>query len=153
MDYYPVGFKPEQGGRAADITVTIDLDKLSESGWPASHAVEATFTVTAGNGLPGCRNSYMDDLTPPVVQFDWNGRLQHTSTTTGVASSAAKYKLVAENVARQIAAALTKEFNERRKKDGVMPELPQAFYPPYHKPPACRWRNSATWNSSRLGMG
>ena len=136
IDYYPVGFNPEQGKLAPDVAVTIDLDKLAESGWPGSHTVEATFTVTAGNGPPGCRNSYSDHLTPPVVQFDWNGTLHHTSTTTGLNSSAAKYKLVAENVAKQIAETLTKEFKERREKEGIVPELPQAFYPPYRKPPA-----------------
>lgn len=127
IDYYPAGFSPEQGKRAPDVAINIDMDQLVESGWFASHTVEATFTVTAGNGPPGCCTFNTDHLTPPLVQFDWRGTLRHTSTTTGVNSSAAKYKLVAENIAKQIAAALAKEFGERRDKEGAIPELPQAF--------------------------
>ena len=136
LDYYPVGFHPEQGQLAPDVTITIDLDKLTESDWLVSHSVDATFTVSAGNGPPGCRNSYTDHLSPPVVQFDWNGTLHHVSRMTGIRSSAAKYKLVAQDVAKQIAGSLTKEFNDRRNKEGLMPDLPQAFYPAYRKPPA-----------------
>ncbi|MHB1036142.1 MAG: hypothetical protein ACYC0Y_15990 [Pirellulales bacterium] len=135
IDYYPAGFSPERGNLTADVTIIMDMEQLAESSGPASHTVEATFTVTAGNRPPGCRSSSIDSLTPPLVQFDWSGRLHHTSTTTGLSSSAAKYKLVAENVAKQIAQTLTKEFRERQEKEGALPELPRAFYPAYREPP------------------
>lgn len=135
IDYYPAGSSPEQGMLAPDITITLDLAKLTESNWPASHSVDATVEVRACNGPPGCRNGYSDHLTPPVVQFDWEGTLHHVSTTAGLVSSAAKYKMVAEDVAKQIAEALRKEFNTRREKEGPLPELPPAFYPPYRPAP------------------
>jgi hypothetical protein len=134
--YYPAGFSPERGKLAPDVVITLDLDQLAEKSWPAWRSVEATFSVTAGNGPPGCRNSYTDHLTPPLAEFDWEGKLHHVSTTSGVSSSAAKYKLVAENVAKQIAGALTKEFRERLEKEGPLPDLPQAFYPAYREVPA-----------------
>ncbi len=136
IDYYPVGFAPEPGSLTPDVTISLNLDKLEESGWPGSHTVEATVTVTAGNAPPGCRNSYTDHLSPPIVEFDWSGQLQHRSSTMGVSSSAAKYKLVAENVAKQIADSLKKEFTDRREKEGAMPDLPEAFYPPYRETPS-----------------
>jgi hypothetical protein len=140
VDYYPAGSKPDEGGLAPDIGITLDLGKMTETGGLWSHALEATILVTAGNGPPGCRTSSFDNLTRPLVELDWSGTLQHTSTTKGVSSSAAKYKLAAEDIAKQIGASLAKEFKERRDKEGAAPEFPQAFYPPYRKsapfPPA-----------------
>jgi hypothetical protein len=136
IDYYPAGFTPERAKIAPDVTVTLDLASLKESGWPVSHAVEATFRVRAGNGPPDCSYSSIDHLTPPVLGFDWTYTLTHKSTTTGVGSSGAEYKQVAEDVAKQIGESLTKEFKERREKEGTLPELPPAFYPPYRDAPA-----------------
>jgi len=136
IDYYPAGAKPEPGELAPDVTITIDLESLTESRWPLWHSVDATFIVTAGNGPTGCAHGYVDHLTPPLVRFDWSGALHHASTTPGLFSSAAKYKLAAEDVARQIAGTLLKEFKGRREKEGTVPELAQAFYPPYREPPA-----------------
>ncbi len=130
----PGWIRPRTGDASPDVSVTIDMDHLAESGWPASHTVEATFTVIAGNGAPGCRNSYVNHLTPPLVQFDWNGTLRHTSTMTGVNSSAAKYKLVAEGVAKQIAGGADKRVQRTTRQGGsdtgtaagILPALPTA---------------------------
>jgi hypothetical protein len=135
IEYYPAGFGPEQK-LAPDVTIFIDMDQLVESGWPISHTVEATFTIMAGNISPGCHNSHSDRLDPPRIQFKWTGILHHTSTTTGVTSSSAKYKLVAESVARKLAEALAKEFAGYREKYGEALEMPQPFFPPYRELPA-----------------
>jgi hypothetical protein len=136
IDYFPAGFTPEQGQLAPDVTITLDMLSLKESGLLASHMVEAKFSVTAGNAAAGCPYSCSDHLSPPLIELDWDGTLTHTSTTTGISSSGAKYKLVAENIAKQIADSLTKEFKERREKERLQPELPPAFYPPYRQPPS-----------------
>ncbi len=135
VEYYPLGFAPEPGGLAPDVTVTFDLDKLTESTRPGSQKVEATFIITAGNMPPGLRNTYFGPMTPPLVQFDWNGKLEHTSTTRGVTSSAAEYKLAAADIAKEIGKALAKEFTSREEKERTLPELPQEFYPAYRKAP------------------
>ncbi len=135
IDYYPAGFDAKQGERAPDVVVTLDLNELTEGGLPGWRTLKAQFHVTAGNGAPGCRNSYTDHFTPPLVQFEWSGALDHTSTMTGVSSSAAKYKLVAENVASRIADSLTKAFQERLEAEGPSPEFPTPFYPPYRPAP------------------
>ncbi len=135
IDYYPVGFQAKHGEPAPDIVVTLDLEKMEESGLPWARTVKAQLTVTAGNDAPGCSNSYSDHLAPPIVCLQWSGTLEHSSTTTGVSSSAAKYKLVAENIAKQIADSLIKEFQQRLEKEGTLPELPEAFYPPYRPAP------------------
>jgi hypothetical protein len=135
IDYYPAGFAPERAKLAPDVTVTLDLESLKESGWPLSHTVEATIKIKAGNGAPDCSYSSFDHLTRPLLGLDWTAKLTHQSTTKGVCSSGAKYKQVAEDAAKQIAESLGKEFKERREKEGVLPELPPAFYPPYREPP------------------
>lgn len=139
VDYYPAGFRAEEGQLAPDLVVTLDLDKLTEDQGLVASTLEATVTVRAGNAAPECHNSYVDSMTPPLVQLDWCGHLEHRSTRTGVASSAAKYQQVADDIAKQIAAALTKEIGERRKKYAPIPALPADFYPAFRKPVALPW--------------
>ena len=139
VDYYPAGFHVEEGQPAPDLVVTLDLESLNENRGLTASTVEATISVRAGNGAPDCHNSCFDGLTPPLAQFDWCGRLEHRSTTTGAVSSAARYQQVADDIAKQIATTLTKEFGDRRKKNGPLPELPAEFYPAYRKPLALPW--------------
>lgn len=134
VDYLPYGFKPEPGGLAPDVCVTLNLTELKSTGI-VQEDVEARIAVSMSNGAPGCRNSYTDNLTAPVITFDWSGQLEHKSTTTGVASSAARYKLVAADVGKQIFDAVSKELKERRQKEGALSDFPGDFWPPYRRPP------------------
>jgi hypothetical protein len=143
VDYYPTGFHAEDGERAPDLAIVLDLEKLTENPGLLSSSLEANISVRAGNQAPDCHNSYVDSMTSPLVQFDWFGRLEYRSTRSGAASSAAKYQQVAEDLAKQIAQALTKELDSRRTKYGPMPELPGDFYPAY--------RTSATLPFDGLG--
>ncbi|MHB8956703.1 MAG: hypothetical protein ACYC4U_27390 [Pirellulaceae bacterium] len=136
VDYYPAGSHMEEGQLEPDLVVTLDLEKLTENRGLTTSTVEATISVRAGNGEPDCRNHHFDALSPPVVQLDWCGRLEHRSATTGVASSAARYQQVADDIAKQIATKLTNELSDRRKKNTSLPELPADFYPAYRKPVA-----------------
>jgi hypothetical protein len=136
IDYYPPGFGPQEGQLAPDVAITLDLNQWRESGLLWSREVEASVDVTAGTHLAASNSRYQDSSTPPVLDFSWQGRLQHHSTTKGVASSAARYKQVAEHCAKQIAEALRKQFAADREKFGPLPKLPGAFYPPYRGPRA-----------------
>ncbi len=135
LDYYPHGFQPEPGELAPDVFVTIELDKIAESGLLASRKVDTTILVSAGTSMYRSRCSYSDHLSPPMLESDWQATLHHRSTTTGIASSAAKHKQAAENIAEQIAKALTERFDKCREKYGSLPELPEVFYPPYRELP------------------
>ena len=98
--------------------------------------LEADIIVSMHNGPPDYHVFYGDPLNPPVISLDWHGELRHVSTTKGFGSSAAKYKLAAEDIAKQVFQALSKGLKERREKEGVMPEAPAVFYPSYRPPPA-----------------
>jgi len=136
LAYYPDGISSEEGQLAPDVVITLDMHKIDESVGLLDREIDATILIRAGTALAGCRSSSIDHLTPPVLRFDWEGKLHHRSTTTGVASGAAKYKLAAEDIAKQIAGTLKKQFDKWYEKDGPLPELSDAFYPAYRQPPA-----------------
>jgi len=136
IDYYPPGSGPEEGALAPDVAITLDLKEWQESGLVWQRKVEASIVVTAGTRLAASNSHYQDSLSPPVLDFAWQGRLEHRSTTKGVASSAARYKQVSEDCAKQIANALRKQFDADREKYGPLPKLPEAFYPAYRGPQA-----------------
>ena len=129
------------------------MNHLNEKNGIMGRDVEAQIAVSMYNGPPDCRHFYGEPLNPPVVMLDWHGELQHTLTTTGLASSAAKYKLAAEDIAKQIFEALSKELKERREKEGVMPELPAAFYPAYRQPPPLPFSAYGTLETVVSGHG
>ncbi|TWU14617.1 hypothetical protein CA54_34860 [Symmachiella macrocystis] len=131
IDYYPLGESMPQGERAPDIFVSLDLKNLEESGLLIEHAVQAKISIVASDNVVRSHNSYIDNLTPPKIEFDWHGKLEHDSTTTGIGSSAAKYKLVAEDIAKQIADAMVKHFDGLREKHSMLPPLPNYFYPDF----------------------
>jgi len=136
IDYYPPGSGPEEGDLAPNVAIVLDLKDWRESGLLWDRKVEAGVVVTAGTRLANSNSHYQDSCSPPVLDFAWQARLQHRSTTRGVASSAAKYKQVSEHCAKQIAEALRKQFDADREKYGPLPKLPEAFYPPYRGPRA-----------------
>lgn len=136
IDYYPPGFAPDEGARAPDVAIALELSDLQESALVWDRKFEAAVTVTAGTRLAASNAAYHDSLSPPLLEFAWQGRLQHRSTTTGVASSGARYKQVAEHCAKQVADALRKQFDASREKYPPLPKLPEAFYPPYRGPVA-----------------
>ncbi len=142
IDYYPPGIEPEEGGLAPDVSIVLDLEKCKESGLLWRQALEADVTVAAGNRLVCSNSFYHDGLAPPQVEFSWRGRLVHRSTTTGLTSSAAKYKQVAEHCAKQIADSLRKQFDADREKYGVLEKLPEAFYPAYNAPQELPFRSA-----------
>ncbi|QDT50339.1 hypothetical protein Pan258_43960 [Symmachiella dynata] len=131
IDYYPRGESIPHGERAPDIFVTLDLKDLSESGLLIEHAIQAKISITASDNLVRSHSSYRDNLTPSKIEYDWNGTLEHDSTTIGIESSAAKYKLAAKDIATQMSDALVKYFEKLREKHGTLPPLPDYFYPAF----------------------
>ena len=134
IDYLPAGEKLQPGELSPDVFITLSLASLNESGL-IDHVVDANVIVTMGNVPETDNHSVIDPLTPPLVEFRWKCGLEHHSTTCEVASSAAKYKLVAAEIAKQIGGAVVKQLGDWRDEYGLLPELPGEFYPEYHAPP------------------
>ncbi len=136
IDYYPFGEKPEQEGELApDVTVTLTLDKVKTSGLPGSRKLDARIGLSASNGLKRYPVHHSDGLDAPQVRFDFSATLDHHSTTTGVGTPSSRFKLAAEDIGKQLGEALVKKLNDLYEKDGPLPSLPEAFYPPYAAPP------------------
>lgn len=131
--YYPAGERPDEGDLAPDLIISLELDALSESRSMLTRDLEATVLVTAGDQAARSSHHYQDGSVP-LVQMNLESRLEHRSTTTGVESAAARYKLAAENIAEQIGSQLAKEFDENVQSDGPLPVLPEGFYPAYERP-------------------
>jgi hypothetical protein len=133
--YYPVGKTPEPGALSPDGIVEIEMDSIGESGLMPVRTLEATIRVTASCGLMRSSNYYSGPLDPPCVDWNFEAALEHHSTTTGVGTPSSRYKLAAQNIGQQLGEALVKYLNEMHDKDGPLPLLPDAFYPPYKPPP------------------
>ncbi len=135
VDYYPVGKTPGPGALSPDGIVEIEMDSIGESGLMPVRTLEATIRVTASCGLMRSSNYYSGPLDPPCVDWNFEAALEHHSTTTGVGTPSSRYKLAAQNIGQQLGEALVKYLNEMHDKDGPLPLLPDAFYPPYKPPP------------------
>lgn len=135
IDYFPAGRRSEPGTAAPDLFVRLNLASIQESSGPLSRKLDAKIEVHAGNGWSTSNHSYHDGMQPPLVQMRCNGQLDHRSTTSGMESSAARYKQAAENIAEQIAAKLKDQFDKNYQQDGPVPPLPSVFYPEYCQPP------------------
>jgi len=135
IKYIPPGHPLPTSGRAPDLFIQLELVSLNESGL-IDHQVDARLRARWGTSLTDSRHSYNGDMTPPLIQSHTVAHLDHHSTTREVASSAAKYKLVAADIAKQFGGAITKEINDRVQKHGVLPDVPAGFFSEYTQPPA-----------------
>jgi hypothetical protein len=134
ITYLPAGEIPQPGELSPDVFITLTLADLNESGL-IDQLVDAKLIVTMGSAPAADNHSVSDTLSPPVVQVRWKCQLDHQSTTREVASSAAKYKLVAEDIAKHLGGVVVKQLGSWRDKYDLLPELPSEFYPEYHAPP------------------
>ncbi len=133
-EFHPEGLDSRTGFRGPAVVVTIDVATLVKTPGIWQHGLDATIHVTAGSAPASSLHRSFDALSPPMIDFDWHGTLHHQSTTTGVGSAGTKYQLAAEDIAKQIAGALAKQFDTWHEKYGTLPALPDALYPPYREP-------------------
>ena len=71
VQYYPYGVRPEPGELAPDVTVSLQLDEISSSGFAPARKLNAQVRLTAASTLLGCpSHHYSDGLNPPAVEFD-----------------------------------------------------------------------------------
>ena len=127
---------PNQGGRLYDFYLTLDMPKFDTSGQViAGRRAEATVTVNGGQEPWDSHHGYTDHLTPPIVRINFSVTLQHRSTTTGYESADARYKLMIDNIAGQLAESLVKNFGEWSAKHASFGDVPDEFLPPYRQVP------------------
>jgi len=134
IDYLPRGEKLETGRLAPDVCIRLSLHKIDESNLLVRRSVDAQVVAHASSSWVSSRHHHHDRLTPPRLNFQWTGRLQHQSKSRGVASSAARYTEAAKSIGKELGKSLVKQFDKFREEYGPMPDLPADFYPPYREP-------------------
>ncbi len=134
VDYLSPGERPQAGVRMPDVFVTLKLASLTESGL-IDHTVDAQWQLGVGNSPIGDSHTSQTHLTPPTIEFHSSGLLKHHSVTRELGTPSTSYKLVAENVAEQLAGTVTKLLGDFREKFGLLPELPAECYPAFEASP------------------
>lgn len=136
VEYFPNGHLPETGKQAPDHYLSFKLESIEESGLLASN-LKATIVATFGNMLVRSNSSTQDHLTPPIVRFNSKIELEHKSEMEGVESSAAKYKMQSESIAKEITKDIFKQIEEYEKDEDLISnqQIDKKFYPEYTPTP------------------
>jgi hypothetical protein len=133
IEYYPSGHFPEPGGLGPDLYLRLDLTSKKVSGLLNSK-LDAKVVVNLGTTLGNSSFNSFDQFTPPTVKVDSNISVEHQSIYTGVESSAAACTLQGRDIAKQIAARISKLFEDEQKKHRSVPELPVSLATPEYRP-------------------
>ncbi len=121
------------GTKSPDLWISLDLDRIETSGLIPRRTVEADITVNVGSSLATGRNSVHDSSSPPIVESNWQGKLEHRSTVVGLTTD--KFARVGENVLEVVANHVTKHLQKLHEDHGPAPSFQAAFYPGYTKTP------------------
>lgn len=130
LAYYPLGHSPEAGTEAPDLVLSINLESIEESGI-AGRTLKARVKMTLGSSLVASHYSVNDHLSPPIVSLNVINTVEHQSSMTGIESSSAKYTLQGQDIAKQIANAVSDKLKTLREKFRLMPKLPAALRPEF----------------------
>lgn len=128
IDYFPAGHGPSAGDRSPDLFVVLDLEAIEESGIVGRN-LEATVTLTLGAALAKSNHSVLNSYSPPTLDVSAQFTLKHTSSLTGVESSAATYRLQGNDIAQEVGKAILEKLKSLREDYETLPELPESFYP------------------------
>jgi hypothetical protein len=128
IDYFPLGEQPDVGGPAPDLYLTLDLTSIDESGL-IGRDLNAQVTAHFGTSLAASNYNSHDNQSPPVVSMRADIGIDHESELLGVESSAAKYTLQGDDIAKQISKYILDKLKKLREKNGALPEMPLALYP------------------------
>jgi len=131
IDYYPVGHTMPLGELTPDLVISLDLPQIEERKVSFHRSIKAKIGISAGRCLYQVGPGYGDHRTPPVLEFNWDGTLEHQSESRGYELGSAKYKLAADNIGQELSKALVNQIEAWRKKFPPLPDLPSAFYGTY----------------------
>ena len=130
VEFYPDGAFPGCGQRAPDIFVRLHLDRIKETPIPYSLKLGAQIGVGIGRmPLPGMHSYYDQRTSSPLLDFDLQIQMRHTSTTAGYES--ARYSMAARNIANDLGETIAKTLGQWQDKYGLLPKLPGEFYGNY----------------------
>lgn len=128
---------PPADGLLYDYYIVLEMPRFETEGLLITgRQINATVVLHGGQQPWDSRHGYTDHLTPPVVRVDFQARLDHESVTTGYESASARYTLVRQNIADQLAKALTRQFGQWRAKFGEFGEMPDGLIPTFQPVPA-----------------
>ncbi|MBI1312656.1 hypothetical protein GC176_15295 [bacterium] len=134
IDYFPPGEQTAVGKLAPDLYLTLDLKSIDESGL-IGRDLKALVTARFGTTLAASNFSSHDNQSPPIVSIHADIEVDHESSLTGVESSAAKYTLQGDDIAKQISKHILDKLKKLREQHEPLPDLPVALYPDWTPEP------------------
>jgi hypothetical protein len=134
VDYFPAGYGPSVGDKAPDLFVMLDLAEIKESGI-VGRDLEATVTLTLGSALTKSNHSVLNSYSPPTLELSARFTLEHASSLMGVESSAARYRLQGNDIAKEVGEAIVEKVKSLLKEQKALPTLPESFYPVWSPTP------------------
>lgn len=139
VDVYHSGESPAPGDRLYDayIRLTIEVQRDDKLLLDRDFSAKVTFAAAAMPYIS--RSGYRDDLTPPEVIYELNGKLDHVSNSTQVGTP---YHLIAENIADAVADSLASHFDKWQAKYGIDFDWPEALIPAYDASREIPWPDS-----------
>lgn len=129
VEFLRNGVLPPTGQRAPDFFVRLYSDHIDETALPYSLTLTAQLGAEIGRSVLWRTHYYHDAHSVPLLDFNLQLQMSHTSTTTGYES--VRYALAARNIAKDMGEQVAKAFDQWRDKYGLLPELPDAFYGEY----------------------
>lgn len=135
VSYYPYGTWPKMGEILPDVYITMDMPEFNESNWLHNHKLELKLELQAGNSFFNSSSGSYDTDKCPVLQFNIESELRHSSKMVGLESPKAKYKLEANNISSELIKSLRKQFEDLLGRYGELPQLPTMLYGTYHEMP------------------
>jgi len=135
VTYYPYGTWPQEGGLLPDVFITIDMPEFNENNLLHNHKLDARIELQAGSSIFGSSSNSFDTDNCPIVQFNIESELRHSSKMVGVESPKAKYRLEANSISDELIKSVRKQFEDLLDKYGELPQLPAMLYGTYHEAP------------------
>ncbi|HEY1068614.1 MAG TPA: hypothetical protein VGE52_20990, partial [Pirellulales bacterium] len=131
LTYHPPGEKFTQGELLPDLYLSVGVKSLKESGVAPYKTLEAEVQVTLGNLPARSSHSYMDTLSPPVVNHHWNSTINYSAREVGLETASARYEAVGRDLAADVAKSINEYLAKLAEKHGEWREDPLEFFPAF----------------------
>lgn len=135
VEYFPDSTYKPVTKRVTDVMIEISMPSKTELNTPVGRKLDAVFAMETASEPHRGSYSSVDNYSPPVLEFTIKSTLNHKSTLKGYESRQARYKQQADDIAKQLEDAITKQFKDWIDKYGLMPELDDVFYGKHIPPP------------------
>ncbi len=129
VEVFDPGQVPAFGEPLYDAYLTLSIDVQHDTKPFVQRDFKAKVRFVAGSMPYKSHSSYLDHLTPPPLDYILNGTIEHESKSTQVGTP---YKLVGDEIGKQIAGSVVDQFDKWRAKfgfDGPWPSELMGAYP------------------------